>query len=54
MDKFPFYHVDILDMIAYVYDMVKEYHFHHHYDQEQYHNYDYDYADTGRSAIGGY
>jgi len=54
MDKFPFYHVDILDMIAYVYDMVKEYHFHHHYDTEQYQNYDYDYADTGRSAIGGY
>jgi hypothetical protein len=27
MDKFPFFHVDILDMIAYVYDMIKEYDF---------------------------
>ena len=27
MDKFPYFHVDILDMIAYVYDMIKEYRF---------------------------
>ena len=27
MDKFPFFHVDILDMIAYVYDMMKEFDF---------------------------
>ena len=27
MDKFPFFHVDILDMMAYVYDMMKEYDF---------------------------
>ena len=28
MDKFPFYHVDILDMMAYAYDLFKEYRFH--------------------------
>jgi hypothetical protein len=27
MDKFPFYHVDILDMLAYGYDMIKDYDF---------------------------
>lgn len=54
MDKFPFYHVDILDAIAYSYDMIKEYHFQHHYDQEQFQNYDYDYSESGKSAIGGY
>jgi hypothetical protein len=27
MNKFPFYHTDILDMWAYVYDMVKTFHF---------------------------
>jgi hypothetical protein len=27
MNKFPFYHVDILDMLAYAYDLFKEYRF---------------------------
>lgn len=52
MDKFPFYHVDILDGIAYLYDMIKDYKFQHHYetdeDEETY------VPQTGRSSIGGY
>ena len=27
MQKFPFYHVDIIDCIAYLYDIIKEYNF---------------------------
>jgi len=33
MSKFPFYHVDILDMWAYVYDMVKEFQFRDYRDE---------------------
>ena len=53
MAKFPFFHVDILDSIAYVYDMIKEYRFvdardMYEEDKEQ------EYEPLGRSAITGY
>jgi hypothetical protein len=53
MDKFPFYHVDILDGIAYVYDMLKGYHFHHHYDVDLERE-EIPMDETGRSVCGGY
>ena len=53
MLKFPFFHVDILDMIAYVYDLIKEFHFIDYRDIRE--------ADdvpretfTGQSAVTGY
>jgi hypothetical protein len=35
MMKFPFFHVDILDMWAYVYDLIKEFYFQDYRDKEQ-------------------
>jgi hypothetical protein len=39
MNKFPFYHVDILDMFAYVYDMMKDLNFIDEWDDEIYDKY---------------
>lgn len=52
-DKFPFFHVDILDMLAYLYDILKDFEFELQDDDE-------DEEETGgfvaqgRSSIGGY
>jgi hypothetical protein len=53
MDKFPFYHVDIIDGIAYVYDMMKSYKFQHHYDLDEDEE-PYVEPQTGRSQVAGY
>jgi hypothetical protein len=52
LDKFPFYHVDIIDGIAYGYDMFKEFTFqpYHEEDEEEI----YYEPQMGRSAIAGY
>jgi hypothetical protein len=36
MQKFPFYHVDILDMLAYVYDLIKAFRFVDYRDEDIY------------------
>lgn len=56
MDMFPFFHVDILDMLAYGYDMIKDcpflrYGFDDSDDDE---DDEYRPAEAGRSSIGGY
>jgi hypothetical protein len=53
MQKFPFYHVDILDMWAYAYDLFKEFHFVSYKDEEEYED-NVVSIETGRSAYGGY
>jgi hypothetical protein len=53
MDKFPFYHVDILDGIAYVYDMLKEFRFQYFQDVDEDEEV-YSEPQTGRSAVAGY
>ena len=52
MNKFPFYHVDVLDMWAYVYDMIKTFHFIDTRDDELFATYDISYE--GQSAVTGY
>ena len=55
MDKFPFYHVDILDMLAYGYDMIRDCPFLRYAaddDEEEDHGNVVDIR--GRSRIGGY
>jgi hypothetical protein len=53
MDKFPFYHVDILDGIAYVYDMFKAFRFQHYLSGEDEDEQTYE-PQVGRSAVAGY
>jgi hypothetical protein len=53
MDKFPFYHVDILDGIAYAYDLFKEFKFQSYYEEDEDDEPKY-FEQTGRSAIAGY
>jgi hypothetical protein len=52
MDKFPFYHVDILDGIAYGYDMFKEFKFQPYYEEDEEETYTE--PQVGRSQIAGY
>jgi hypothetical protein len=52
MNKFPFYHVDILDMWAYVYDMIKAFRF---VDYRDFRDYEEEWEEPiGRSAVTGY
>lgn len=53
MDKFPFFHVDILDAIAYVYDMIKDFHFHFIRDLHIEQDWN-EYQEDGRSSVSGY
>ncbi len=52
MMKFPFFHVDILDMWAYVYDLIKTFHFVDYRDEEMFIPQEIDYH--GMSAVTGY
>lgn len=52
-DKFPFFHVDILDMLAYLYDILKDFEFELQDDDEDEEETG-GFVASGRSAIGGY
>ncbi|MFA5340556.1 MAG: hypothetical protein WC332_02150 [Clostridia bacterium] len=57
-DKFPFFHVDILDMISYIYKLIEKMQFNFQLQaDEDTEDEDYDFRDepqTGRSMISGY
>jgi hypothetical protein len=56
MDKFPFFHVDILDTWAYAYDMFKEYNFPFEFEEDE-ENDDYSFYERGQdgaSVVTGY
>lgn len=54
MLKFPFYHVDILDMWAYAYDMFKEFRFMGVPEEDEDDDSNVIPIETGRSKLGGY
>lgn len=53
-NKFPFYHVDILDALAYVYDILKEDTFIFSLDSDEDETYNFKEDNTGRSSFCGY
>ena len=53
-DKFPFFHVDILDMLAYLYDIIKDYEFDIVEEEDEEENRNAVDTRSGRSKVGGY